>query len=81
MDMDHRGQNSGGRSGRVIMLGDGTEVLTDQQDSEMFDNGDEDKDLESQVTKGKRDNREGTPGPSPTTEMDHLKLSASPNSL
>lgn len=63
MDMDHRGQSSGGRSGRVIMLGDGTEVLTDQQDSDMFDNDDEDKDLSSQVHKGQRKDREGTPGP------------------
>lgn len=33
------------------MLGDGTEVLTDSDDTEMFDNADEDKDLESQVSK------------------------------
>lgn len=45
------------------MLGDGTEVLTDQQDSDMFDNDDEDKDLSSQVHKGQRKDREGTPGP------------------
>jgi len=62
MDMDHRGQNSGGRSGRVITLGDGTEVLTDnQRDSDMFDDDEEDKDLSSQVNKGQRGGREGKP--------------------
>jgi protein phosphatase 2C family protein 2/3 len=35
--------------GRIILLGDGTEVLTDSDDTEMFDHGEEDKDLESQV--------------------------------
>ena len=34
MDMDHRNRNNGGR---IILLGDGTEVLTDAQDSDMFD--------------------------------------------
>ena len=41
----------GGYRGRIIFLGDGTEVLTDSDDTEMFDNVDEDKDLESQVSK------------------------------
>jgi protein phosphatase 2C family protein 2/3 len=39
----------GGYRGRVIFLGDGTEVLTDTDDTEMFDQ--EDKDLDSQVAK------------------------------
>lgn len=42
-----------GFKGRVIFLGDGTEVITDSSgndDTEMFD-GAEDKDLASQVTK------------------------------
>ncbi|KAM5436513.1 Protein phosphatase 2C 2 [Microsporum ferrugineum] len=38
-----------GRSGRIILLGDGTEMLTDMGDEDMFDSADEDKDLESQV--------------------------------
>ena len=42
----------GGYRGRVIFLGDGTEVLTDSDDTEMFDNAEEDKDLVSQVSKG-----------------------------
>jgi protein phosphatase 2C family protein 2/3 len=43
---------SGNQRGRIILLGDGTEVLTDSDDTEMFDHGDEDKDLDSQVHKG-----------------------------
>ena len=42
----------GNQRGRIILLGDGTEVLTDSDDTEMFDHGDEDKDLDSQVHKG-----------------------------
>ncbi|KAK1836299.1 phosphatase 2C-domain-containing protein [Podospora conica] len=41
----------GGYKGRIIFLGDGTEVLTDSDDTEMFDNAEEDKDLASQVAK------------------------------
>ena len=40
------------RGGRIILLGDGTEVLTDSDDTEMFDHGEEDRDLASQVRKG-----------------------------
>lgn len=42
----------GGHKGRIIFLGDGTEILTDSDDAEMFDNSEEDKDLASQVSKG-----------------------------
>lgn len=51
---DNKGKSFGvgGYKGRVIFLGDGTEVLTDSDDAEMFDNGEEDKDLASQVSKG-----------------------------
>ncbi|PHH70762.1 hypothetical protein CDD82_6930 [Ophiocordyceps australis] len=42
---------AGGQRGRIIFLGDGTEVLTDTDDVEMFDDADEEKDLASQVTK------------------------------
>lgn len=62
LDLDQRTRGMGGRSGRIILLGDGTEVLTDSDEQEMFDHDEEDKDLESQVTKGQAD-REGTPGP------------------
>ncbi|KAH8821026.1 phosphatase 2C-domain-containing protein [Xylogone sp. PMI_703] len=37
--------------GRIILLGDGTEILTDSDDTEMFDHVEEDKDLASQVNK------------------------------
>lgn len=55
------------------MLGDGTEVLTDSDDADMFDHSEEDKDTENQVSKGTpattntesmRSEREGTPAPS-----------------
>jgi protein phosphatase 2C family protein 2/3 len=52
---DHKQSKSfgiGGYRGRIIFLGDGTEVLTDSDDTEMFDNSEEDKDLASQVSKG-----------------------------
>lgn len=39
------------RSGNIILLGDGRQVLTDGDDTNMFDYGDEDRDLESQASK------------------------------
>ncbi|KAM3511436.1 hypothetical protein MY11210_004928 [Beauveria gryllotalpidicola] len=52
MDADGKtGFGAGGSRGRIIFLGDGTEVLTGSDDTEMFDNADEDQDLESQVSK------------------------------
>jgi protein phosphatase 2C family protein 2/3 len=54
------------------LLGDGTEVLTDSDDTEMFDHSEEDKDAANQVKKGTPDTsdvdsargeREGTPAP------------------
>ncbi|GAB7356326.1 hypothetical protein MBLNU459_g7119t3 [Dothideomycetes sp. NU459] len=77
MDSDQRSRMIGSHQGRIILLGDGTEVLTDsaEHDSEMFDQSDEEeKDLESQVRKGQaaadggRKQREETPGPSSTSE-------------
>jgi protein phosphatase 2C family protein 2/3 len=51
MDIDHRFRPNSGNGGRIILLGDGTEITTEAHDSEMFDNGDEDRDLDSQVNK------------------------------
>ncbi|KAF2745732.1 PP2C-domain-containing protein [Sporormia fimetaria CBS 119925] len=51
MELDHRFRPGNGMGGRIILLGDGTEIHTDAPDSEMFDQDDEDKDLESQVNK------------------------------
>jgi len=53
--MDQKSKTFGGgnqRGGRIILLGDGTEVLTDSDDTEMFDHSEEDRDLASQVHKG-----------------------------
>ena len=76
-DLDQRTRGVGGRSGRIILLGDGTEVLTDSDEQEMFDHDEEDKDLESQATRGQLQtkssesrNREATPGPE--SERGHL---------
>ena len=72
LDMDQRRGGGYGRSGRIILLGDGTEVLTDSDDTDMFDHRDEDKDTENQIKKATpdtsdvdsaRSEREGTPGP------------------
>lgn len=59
----------GGYKGRIIFLGDGTEVLTDGDDTEMFDNSEEDKDLASQVSKGETQggDKEATPQPETKT--------------
>ncbi|KAI6784219.1 uncharacterized protein J7T54_004765 [Emericellopsis cladophorae] len=58
VDADNKGKSFGvgGYKGRIIFLGDGTEVLTDSDDTEMFDNADEDKDLASQVAKSSSSN-------------------------
>ena len=52
------------RSGRIILLGDGTEVIPDQNEEELFDQM-EDQDLANQVhpSDSTRNNREDTPGP------------------
>lgn len=66
MDLDHRFRPSSGTGGRIILLGDGTEIETDGADNGMFDNDDEEKDLDSQVSKFTQDDnakRDGTPGP------------------
>ena len=64
MDMDQRTRFIGGRAGRIILLGNGTEILAGQShdddgDIDMEDRGEaeeaEDKDLEEQVTKGQED--------------------------
>ena len=73
LDLDNRSRGFGGKNGRIILLGDGTEVLTDSDDTDMFDHSEEDKDTENQVSKGTpattdtesmRSEREGTPAPS-----------------
>ncbi|KAH0492295.1 hypothetical protein TgHK011_007254 [Trichoderma gracile] len=72
VDADSGGKFSlAGSRGRIIFLGDGTEVLTGSDDTEMFDNADEDKDLASQVPKsaGKTEAKEETEAkPAPEAE-------------
>lgn len=72
LDLDHRSRGAYGRNGRIILLGDGTEVLTDSDDADMFDHSEEDQDTENQIKKSTpetsdvestRSEREGTPGP------------------
>ena len=69
MDMDQRTRMLGrGSGGRVIVLGDGTEIHADSAnddddgDIDMEDRGEseEDKDLEEQVRKGQADAKEGS---------------------
>lgn len=69
---------SGGRSGRIILLGDGTELLTDMGDEEMFPNGDESKDIKEEpntdaanTVDSTRNQREGTPGPNTGNPVPH----------
>ena len=80
MDMDQRTRLLGGRAGRIILLGDGTEIVTgqgDDEDVDMEDRGEAeeaDSDVEEQVKKGQaeingdldaaRTKREETPAPS-----------------
>jgi protein phosphatase 2C family protein 2/3 len=55
-----------GGAGRVILLGDGTEITTEASDADMFDNDDEDKDRDFQVDRSNgaaQNTREETPGP------------------
>lgn len=70
VDMENKSKTFGigGYKGRIIFLGDGTEVLTDSDDTEMFDNSEEDKDLASQVSKsssGESESRLPPRAPSP----------------
>jgi len=58
VDMDQKKSFGGNQRGRIILLGDGTEVLTDSDDTEMFDHSEEDKDLASQVNKGQTTSRD-----------------------
>ncbi|MCJ1355393.1 MAG: Protein phosphatase 2C 2 [Icmadophila ericetorum] len=81
LDLDQRTRGfSGSRSGGIILLGDGTEVLTDSDEMEMFDHEDEDKDLESQATRehlrpdehkpDTTSDRESTPAPQTNATSD-----------
>lgn len=70
MDIDHRTQSFGGLGGRVIFLGDGTEISSDaaDPDSEMFDHDDEDADLDMQVNRGPAEEGDDDADPKFSTE-------------
>ncbi|KAJ5691455.1 Protein phosphatase 2C [Penicillium malachiteum] len=67
------------RAGRIILLGDGTEVIPDHNEEELFDQT-EDQDLVNQVhpTDSIRNDREATPGPQ--SKNDTSQISESPAS-
>ncbi|KAL8674957.1 MAG: hypothetical protein Q9168_000660 [Polycauliona sp. 1 TL-2023] len=84
IELDKQGSGyGGGRSGRIILLGNGTEVLTDSDEQEVFDHEDDDRDLENQVSKHDakahkdtadlRGQREDTPGPQSHESTDTSK--------
>jgi protein phosphatase 2C family protein 2/3 len=51
--MDSRARSFGSLGGRIILLGDGTELTSSEAaDAEMFDHDDEDLDLDQQIHKG-----------------------------
>ncbi len=80
MELDNRPK--GNNRGRIIHLGDGTEVLTDSDDTEMFDHSEEDKDLDSQVHKNNAAHGE-TEKDSPPVNSDAIpeKLASPPTSI
>ncbi|KAF2740622.1 protein phosphatase-like protein 2c [Polyplosphaeria fusca] len=89
MDLDQRFRPNSGLGGRIILLGDGTEITTEAPDSDMFDHDDEDKDLDAQVDKFQSEQandsaekaraaREETPGPETKSQ---LEATESPSSV
>jgi len=78
MDMEARARAN---RGRIILLGDGSEVLTDSDDTEMFDHSEEDKDLDSQVHKNETSQEEAEKE-SPPVKSDAIpeKLTSPPAS-
>lgn len=86
MDYGRNNHSFREKGGRVILLGDGNDFPADSGDDEMFDQTDEDKDLESQVKKSPSDTaddstriaREETPAPS--SQKDEKEGSSSESS-
>ncbi|RHZ66242.1 PP2C family serine/threonine-protein phosphatase [Aspergillus thermomutatus] len=61
------------RSGRIILLGDGTELIPEQNDEELFDQKEENRDVTNHLQhespdSSARGDREGTPGPQSKNE-------------
>ncbi|KEY72010.1 hypothetical protein S7711_00029 [Stachybotrys chartarum IBT 7711] len=75
MDAENKSKSFGvgGLRGRIILLGDGTEVLTGSDDTELFDHADEDKDLGSQVSKSSATTIDSSSTKSTTAEPTKLE--------
>ncbi|KAF2100387.1 type 2C protein phosphatase [Rhizodiscina lignyota] len=94
MDMDQRTRGFGSLGGgRIILLSDGTELSHDHEDTEMFDNDDEERDLDAQVNRiqeiegdddedqENRNQREETPAPSSAPKAETSGTTDSPSSV
>ncbi|ODM21742.1 Protein phosphatase 2C [Aspergillus cristatus] len=86
MDLERSRGFSGLRSGRIIVLGDGTEVIPDQSE-ELFEQAEEDQDepsttgqAQSESSDTTRNDREDTPGPQAKNESGSANISESPAS-
>ncbi|KAL1964307.1 hypothetical protein VTN77DRAFT_7127 [Rasamsonia byssochlamydoides] len=85
LEVDNRSRAFSVRGGRIILLGDGTEVRADQDEEDLFDPADENKSDESQVRNSStesandasREQREGTPGPELTDQNNPQKSDTS----
>jgi protein phosphatase 2C family protein 2/3 len=75
-DIQH-GNGVGPYHGRIILLGDGTEVITETDDNEMLENAEEDRDLDSQVLRVKSPESD-SPAKSPTLESKDEKKAEEP---
>ena len=87
MDLDRSRGFSGLRSGRIIVLGDGTEVVPDQSEEELFEQAEEVQDepstagqAQSESSDTTRNDREDTPGPQAKSESGSANISESPAS-
>lgn len=81
LDLDQRTRNMGGRSGKIILLGDGTEMLTDSDDTEMFDHSEEDRDLDSQVNKSQANTSDAHRENQPTTNSGETSTKSNPSDM
>ncbi|RJE24766.1 hypothetical protein PHISCL_02911 [Aspergillus sclerotialis] len=73
------------RSGRIILLGDGTEVIPDQAEEELFEEDSSPANqVQGELPDSTRNEREGTPGPQvkndgPTDTSSDANISESPS--
>ncbi|OJJ49567.1 hypothetical protein ASPZODRAFT_149088 [Penicilliopsis zonata CBS 506.65] len=83
-DLDEeRSRGFGVRSGRIILLGDGTEVLTEQNDDQLFEHNIEEEKNEAtpnETSDAARTEREGTPGPQSNHAIPSSTTTESPSS-